>query len=138
MISLAKGSSRIINTQLSLFQFTCIHELIFFKDSYYFIIIIIIIIIIMSRYSDWLGAGWLRDQSSIPGRGKIFLPSIRFRPILGPTQPPIQWVSETLSPRVKRPGREADHSPPTSAKIKNTWIYTSTYSPIRLHGVVLN
>jgi hypothetical protein len=24
------------------------------------------------------------------------------------------------------PGREADHSPPTSAEIKNTWIYTST------------
>jgi hypothetical protein len=23
-------------------------------------------------------------------------------------------------------GREADHSPPTSAEVKNTWIYTST------------
>jgi hypothetical protein len=27
---------------------------------------------------------------------------------------------------VKRPGREADHSTPTSAVIKKTWIYTST------------
>jgi hypothetical protein len=27
---------------------------------------------------------------------------------------------------VKRQGREADHSPPTSAEIKNMWIYTST------------
>jgi hypothetical protein len=27
---------------------------------------------------------------------------------------------------VKRPGREADHSPPASAEIKKTWIYTST------------
>jgi hypothetical protein len=27
---------------------------------------------------------------------------------------------------VKRPGREADHSPPTSAEFKNTWIYTPT------------
>jgi hypothetical protein len=26
----------------------------------------------------------------------------------------------------KRPGREADHSHPTSVEVKNTWIYTST------------
>jgi hypothetical protein len=29
-------------------------------------------------------------------------------------------------PRVKRQGREADHSPPTSAEVKKMWIYTST------------
>jgi hypothetical protein len=40
-------------------------------------------------------------------------------------------------PGVKRPGREADHSPPSSAEVKNTWSYTST-PPIRLHGVVLS
>jgi hypothetical protein len=28
--------------------------------------------------------------------------------------------------RVKRPGREAEHSPPTSAEVKKMWIYTST------------
>jgi hypothetical protein len=38
----------------------------------------------------------------------------------------IQWVPEALSPEVKRPGREADHSPPTSAKVKKMWIYTSS------------
>jgi hypothetical protein len=27
---------------------------------------------------------------------------------------------------VKRPGREDDHSPPTSAEVKETWVYTST------------
>jgi hypothetical protein len=27
---------------------------------------------------------------------------------------------------VKRPRREADHSPPSSAEVKNAWIYTST------------
>jgi hypothetical protein len=27
---------------------------------------------------------------------------------------------------VKRPGREVDHSPPRSAKVKNAWSYTST------------
>jgi hypothetical protein len=40
-------------------------------------------------------------------------------------------------PGVKWPGHEADHSPPSSAKVKNVWSYTST-SPIRLHGVVLS
>jgi hypothetical protein len=29
-------------------------------------------------------------------------------------------------PGVKRPGREADHSPPYSAEVKNVWSYTST------------
>jgi len=29
-------------------------------------------------------------------------------------------------PGVKRPGREADHSPPPSAEVKNAWSYTST------------
>jgi hypothetical protein len=48
------------------------------------------------------------------------------RPALGPTQPRIQWASGTLSPEVKRPGREADHSPPTNAEVKKMWIYTST------------
>jgi hypothetical protein len=33
------------------------------------------------------------------------------RPALGPTQPPVQWVTGVLSPGVKaRPGRDADHS----------------------------
>jgi hypothetical protein len=37
----------------------------------------------------------------------------------------MQLVSESLSPGVKRPGREADHSPTTSAEVKKTWIYSS-------------
>jgi hypothetical protein len=47
-------------------------------------------------------------------------------PALEPTQYPIQWVPEALSPGVKRSGREADHSPPSSAEVKNVWSYTST------------
>jgi len=42
----------------------------------------------------------------------------------GPTQPPIQWVVGGLSLRVKGPRREADHSPPPSAEVKNAWSYT--------------
>jgi hypothetical protein len=52
-------------------------------------------------------------------------------------QPPIQWVPGALSLGVKRPRCEADHSPPSSAEVKNVWSYTCT-PPIRLHGVVLS
>jgi hypothetical protein len=41
----------------------------------------------------------------------------------------IQWIEETLSPVVKRPGHEADHSLPSSAEVTNTWICIST-SPL--------
>jgi len=50
---------------------------------------------------------------------------------------PIQWVLEALSPKVKWPGREADCSPPSNAKVKNAWSYTSTPS-IRLLSVVVS
>jgi hypothetical protein len=56
----------------------------------------------------------------------IFIFTTVSRLALGPTQLPIQWVSGALSLGVKRPGREADHSPPYSTKIKNAWSYTST------------
>jgi hypothetical protein len=48
------------------------------------------------------------------------------RLILGPTQPPTQRVQEALSSGETRPGCEADHSPPTSSELENTWIYIST------------
>jgi hypothetical protein len=38
---------------------------------------------------------------------------------------PASYVRRALSPGVTRQGREADHSPPTSAKVKKIWIYTS-------------
>jgi hypothetical protein len=79
-----------------------------------------------SRDSDWLRAGRPRGRSSCPGRCKIFLLSTLSRSILWPTQPPIQCVPEALSPGVKQPRREADHSPSSSAEVKNTWIYTHT------------
>jgi hypothetical protein len=65
-------------------------------------------------------------RSSSPGKGKIFLRSTSSRLVLGPTKPLVLWVPVALSPGVKRPGRDADHSPPTSAEVKNTWNYTST------------
>jgi hypothetical protein len=49
----------------------------------------------------------------------IFLYSTVSRLALGSTQPPIQWVLGTLSLEVKQLGREAEYSPPFSAKVKN-------------------
>jgi len=40
------------------------------------------------------------------------------RTVLGPNQPPIRWIPGALSLRVKLPGREADHSPPSRAEVK--------------------
>jgi hypothetical protein len=74
-----------------------------------------------------------------PGGGGlgIFLFTTASRTALGPTQPPIQWLPVVLSLGIKRPGREADHSPPSSAEVKE-WVELYLHSPIRLHGVVLS
>jgi hypothetical protein len=56
----------------------------------------------------------------------IFSFATASRPALGPTQHPIQWVPEALSPGIKRPGREADHSSPSRSDDKNAWSYTCT------------
>jgi hypothetical protein len=49
-------------------------------------------------------------RSSSPGRVKNWLFSTSSRSALGPTQPPIQRIPGAISPGVKRPGREAEHS----------------------------
>jgi hypothetical protein len=51
------------------------------------------------------------DLISIPGRGKILLCSTASRWALGPTQPSIPLVLGGYFEGLKRPGREADHSP---------------------------
>jgi len=38
---------------------------------------------------------------------------------------------------LKRLGREANHSPPPSADVKNIWSYTSN-PPVRLQGIALS
>jgi hypothetical protein len=55
---------------------------------------------------------------------------------MGLTQPPIQWVPGALSLGLKRKEREAHHSPPCSAEVKEC-VELYLHSPIRLHGVVL-
>jgi hypothetical protein len=58
-------------------------------------------------------------------------------PALGPTQPPIQWIPGSLFLGIKRPGREADHSPRSSAEVKE-WVELYLRSLIRLLGMVLS
>jgi hypothetical protein len=45
---------------------------------------------------------------------------------VSPTQPPIQWLLGDILPREKRPWRETDHSPPSTADINCVCDYTST------------
>jgi len=47
--------------------------------------------------------------------GRDFLHPSRMA--LGPTHPSLQWVPG-LSPGVRQPGRGIDHSPPSSAEVK--------------------
>jgi hypothetical protein len=52
-------------------------------------------VVITSR----LRAGRLRNQGSIPGKGKRYFPfSITSRPVPGLTQPLTQWVPGAISP----------------------------------------
>jgi hypothetical protein len=70
--------------------------------------------------------GWTTERFGvrIPGGSRIF--STSFIPALRATQPPVQCVPEALSPGLKQPGHEAEHSPPTSAEVKKNWIYKAT------------
>jgi hypothetical protein len=56
----------------------------------------------------------------------FFLFATASRPALGPADSPVQWVPGLFSPGVRRPEREADHSPPSSAEVRNAWRCTST------------
>jgi hypothetical protein len=69
----------------------------------------------LSRYSEGQPAGRPEFDSR---QGKIFIFFTASRPPLEHIQP-IQWVPGALFPGVKRPGLEADHSPPSSAEFKN-------------------
>jgi hypothetical protein len=72
-----------------------------------------------SRDSDWLQ----KDRSSSPGRVK----NVLFSTPSGSAHPALYAMCTGSSfLRVKRPGREADHSAITSTEIKKMWIYKST------------
>jgi hypothetical protein len=83
-----------------------------------------------ASFLDIDGLGGLGSNSD---KGKIFLFAISSGPALRPTWHPTQWVPGPLSSGVERPGREARHSPPSSAKVKNVGViltlrHTSSWS----------
>jgi hypothetical protein len=82
-----------------------------------------------------VATGWTAGVRFSSGLRDCFY-STASRLVMGLTQPPIQWVQRALSPVLKRPGHETDHSPPSSAKVKNDGAIPSL--PISLHGMVLN
>jgi len=84
----------------------------------------------LSQCSDWVTGwtaevcgSWQRKQTRPDGLWDA--PSLLFNGYQGP------------SSGIRRSGREANHSPPSSAEVKNVWSSTCTL-PIGLHGVVLS
>jgi hypothetical protein len=70
-----------------------------------------------------LQTGWPGFNSQ---QGHRYLFATVSRPILGPTQPPVQGVLGALFLGVKLLGHEVYCSLPSSTKIKNVWCHTST------------
>jgi hypothetical protein len=79
-------------------------------------------------------SGWTARARLPAGHDIPLFTASRLTP--GTTQPPIQWVPGAFSPGVKRQGREADHSPPSSAEVKKDGAIPPL--PICLHVIVLN
>jgi hypothetical protein len=71
--------------------------------------------------------GWTTDGSDFESR---YIQEFSLLQIIqtGSGVHPTSYPMDTgaLSPGVKRPGREADQSPPASVEVKKMWIYTST------------
>ena len=74
------------------------------------------------------------DSAGIESRWRRDFPHPS-RPVLGPTQPPIQWVPG-LSPGVKRPGRGVYHPLLSRAEV-NKRVELYLYSPSGLSWPVL-
>jgi hypothetical protein len=69
----------------------------------------------------------LPDLNSRQEKCFSFLFAAASRPALGLTQSSIQWAPWSLFPGIKRPGRGADHSPPSSGEVRNVWSCTYTH-----------
>jgi hypothetical protein len=79
----------------------------------------------LNKFNNYLS--YLKFSMLRRGLG-IFLFTTASRTSLGPTEPPIKWVPGALSLGVKRHGREADHSPTSSAEVKE-WVELYLHSP---------
>ena len=57
----------------------------------------------------------------------VFLFTKSFRQALNRSHPAFWYVAAGFAPRTKRPGREADRLPASSAEVKNEWSCTFTF-----------
>jgi hypothetical protein len=84
---------------------------------------------VLSYYIYWLPAGRPRGRIRVPVWSRIF-PSQRPDRLRGPPSLISNGYKGVLSSGVKRQGREADHSPSTSAEIKKCGSrYPSPHTP---------
>jgi hypothetical protein len=68
-------------------------------------------------------AGWTIGVLGVESRRglEVFLFSAVCDATLRPARPPVWWVQGALSLGMGRPGRGADHSPPSGAEVGNAW-----------------
>jgi hypothetical protein len=93
-------------------------------------------IIHLSELSATLFRYRLRFDS--PQWKRIFPLTFVFRPALGSTQPPVQWVPGSFPGGKARTRSDADHSPPSSAEVVNEYSYIpSPPPPPRRHMCVV-
>jgi flagellar basal body-associated protein FliL len=101
--------------------------------NYIIIIIVVIVIVIVVVVVVVVVVG--RSGFQIPGGAGTF--SLHHRVQKGSEAHPAYSMGTGGSfPGARAAGRETDHSPPSSAEVKNAWSYTIT-PPICLHGVAL-
>jgi hypothetical protein len=79
--------------------------------------------------------GWI-IRVRVPAEAGDFFLHLRVQTVSGAHPDSYPVGTRGSFPGGKAAGREADHSPLSSAEVKNAWNYTST-PRIRLHGVVL-
>lgn len=72
--------------------------------------------VLISGCTQW-EPGWRPDYGQTESYFLFFIPTLE------PTEPYIQLMLRALSLGVKRPKREAGFPPPSSAEIKNAWLY---------------
>ena len=66
-------------------------------------------------------------QGLNPNRDKTFLSNpICTDWLWSPPNLPIEWMPGAICTGIKRPGREADYSPASTADVKNVWRYMSS------------
>jgi hypothetical protein len=78
-----------------------------------------------------IATGYVLDDRGVgvrvPVWSRIFTSSCCPDRLWGPPNLLSNVNGRALFPGLKRSGHEADHSPPTSAEMKKTWIYTSIH-----------